>query len=216
MLQRIVFTAAALCLVGSSPAWSQVVQFRLETTDMAGTPVDTVTIGEEYMLKTYTQHVNGYVSEENSGVFAAYLDISYDAGLTSVAGDVLFEDQYAWVTSGDMSTPGLMDNIGGLGLNFPDLTPIGLDEKLVFSVPMTADAEGFVNFVGADSQSDVQHPVLVYGLNDTVAAKDIDFGSAGTRLAFDTVGLMVVPEPQSAIPLLFGALALLHAIRRRN
>ena len=215
MIKKYVYCAIVLWLATSSPAWSQVVQFRLETTDMSGIPVDTVNIGENFMLKTYTQHVNGYASAENAGVFAAYLDITYDADLTSIAGEIEYDDLYATVTSGDFSTPGLMDNIGGLGLNFPNFTPIGTDEKLVFSVPMRADTTGLVNFVGADSESDLLHPVLVYGSNDTVPAKDVDFGATETRIAFDSIGLNVVPEPQGPFSTVMGVLVAICLLRKK-
>lgn len=217
MLKKCFIATLAVALFANvaSDALSQVVQFRLETTDMSGTPVDTVTVGDDFMLKTYTQHVGGYSSPDFAGVFAAYLDIMYDDAMTSVVGDVDFAELYSTVTSGDLSTPGMMDNIGGLGVIFPTLEPLGIDEKLVFSVPMRAEAEGIASFVGADAESDIQHPVLVYGSNAAVPAKDVDFGAINTRLAFDSTVLSVVPEPSSSVALLLGLFGIAHSQRRR-
>ena len=199
------------------PSFGQVVQFRLETTDMDGTPVDTIDVGDEFLLKTYTQHVGGYVSEENSGVFAAYLDISYDGSLISVNGETIHGELYSNGKSGDLSSTGLLNNIGGISTSpgiAPGATPIGLEEVHVFTLPMTADAMGEVSFVGSESLSYPHHDVLVYGLNEPVSARDIEFGAADLRIDFGSATLNVVPEPSAGLLMLMG-IVIIRVQRRR-
>ncbi len=179
---------------------------------MIGTPVDSVTVGEEFLLKTYVRHVGGFDSAANSGVFAGYLDISYDASLASVAGSIAHGPMYANVPSGDLAVPGLMDNIGGVSSSGPDgygLEPIGADEQFVFSVPMLTEAPGQLSLVGSETSSYPLHDVLVYGLNEPVSARDIDFGAVNARIDFGAVTLTVVPEPQSVAMLLLGLIGIL-------
>lgn len=219
MLRQIVFCAVTfgLFFASTESGWSQVVQFRLETTDMVGTPVDSITVGEEFLLQTYTQHVGGFESAANSGVFAGYLDISYDATLASVAGPIKHGQMYANVKTGDLSVPGVMDNIGGVSSSGPGgfgLDPLGVDEQFLFSVPMLAVAPGQLSFVGSETLSYPVHDVLVYGLNEPVSARDVDFGAVDTRIDFGAVMLNVVPEPQSIAILLIGVLGVLS--RRSN
>ena len=199
---------------------SQVVKFRLEATDASGTPIESVTVGDEFHLRAYTQHMNGYVSEDNSGVFAGYLDITFDENLVSVAGPIDHSADYQNGKSGDDSVAGLLDDIGGfssggdLGIG---IEPLGLDEYFLFSVPMRADNIGEVSFLGSESGSYPAHDVLVYGLNEPVPAKDIDFGEVGTRIDFGALNLRAVPEPTGTTTVVVGTLGLLVMRgRRRN
>lgn len=174
--------------------WSQVVQFRLETTDTNGTPVDSITVGEEFLLKTYTQHVGGFESATNSGVFAGCLDISYDASLASVAGSSEDGPMYSNVRSGDLSVPGLMDNIGRVSSSGPDgygLSPIGLDEQFVFSVPMLASCiEPGADILGSrssslDSAIARSNPAQICLASDSVVCRaDRSHTSRGRRSPF--------------------------------
>ncbi|MFC1757653.1 hypothetical protein ACFL2H_02660 [Planctomycetota bacterium] len=208
------FFLASLVAIGQS----QVVQFRLEATDLAGTPIESITLGEEFYLKAYTQHVNGFVSDENSGVFAGYLDVSYDGTLASVAGPIRHSEVYQNGKSGDTSTVGLLDNVGGFSSSGDvgfGLDPIGLSEQFLFRVPIRADGVGEISFVGSESGSYPAHDVLVYGLNEPVLAKDIDFGEVGTRINFGAMNVHVVPEPKGSMWLASCASLFLLLRRRR-
>ena len=100
------------------------------------------------------------------------------------------------------SAAGYFDNIGGfssggeLGIG---LEPLGLSEYLLFSVPMRADNVGHLSFVGHESGSYPAHDVLVYGLDEPVPARDVDFGEIGTRVDFGVVNINIVPEPTSRV-----------------
>lgn len=220
MLKR--FILMGLCLFVSQTGWSQVVQFRLETVDDTGNPTDTVNVGDAFALNVYTQHVGGYVSEENSGVFAAFLDVAYDAGLASVSGDIEHAAMYQNAKRGDLSTSGLLNDIGGVSSSGEQgwgIDPLGLEEHLVFQVPFQADSAGQFSFVGSSAAGDDPfYDVLVYGLNVPVPAQDVDFGEADLRLAFGTAALSIqaVPEPDSCVLFCFALVASAAALRRRR
>lgn len=207
-------------VVSSSLAHSQVVKFRLEATDLSGAPVDSVMVGDQFLLKSYTQHVGGFAgAPEDGGVFAGYLDINYDSSLASVAGDVDYAPLMSNGKNGDLS-PGFMDNIGSFGSSADPLAipvPPGADEAFLFSVPMQATAAGALTFTGSESLEYPSFDVLVYGLDVPVPAKDIDFGSADVRIDFGSLSLNVqpVPEPTSVCLLLLGLVST-GMLRRRQ
>ncbi|MCA9217389.1 MAG: hypothetical protein KDB27_30180 [Planctomycetales bacterium] len=167
---------------------SQVVEFRLDTTDMFGSSIDSIGVGEEFVLSAYTQHVNGYELEQDAGVFAAYLDIAFNENLAMVAGDIVYSPDYSNGKSGDVSSPGLIDNVGSVS-SHESLTPPGPDEFLVFSVPLLTLEPGILNFVGKESGESPMYDVLVHGANVPVPSDQINFGSASIN---------VVPEPAIA------------------
>jgi hypothetical protein len=217
-------TVCSLAVVGIllpvSTGWSQVVQFRHQTTDLNGVPIDSVLVGEQFLLQTYTQHVGGYDLPEKAGVFAGYLDISYDPQLASVAGDIEHAPLYRNVVNGDLSVPGLLDNIGGVsssGASGYGLDPIGPDEQLLFTLPMRADSEGELLFVGSESLEYPMYDVLVYATIVPVPARDIDFGEEDLRISFGRVTLNVqaVPEPSSCLLFALGVV-MLTRFRRKS
>lgn len=208
----------AIAILAPSDAQAQVVTFRLETTDLSGTPIDTVNVGDEFLLQTYTQHVGGYVgTPEEGGVFAGYLDVAYDETLASVAGDIVHGPLYQNGMNGDFAA-GLLDNIGGFsssGEQGIGMDPIGPGEQLLFSLLMKADEAGDLTFSSSESLVYPAYDVLVYGLNEAVPARDIDFGLAALRLDFGsaTLNVQAVPEP-SAFALL--AIGFVFVMRRKR
>lgn len=217
MFSRCIVVAAVL-IFSSSFAVSQVVTFRLEATDLAGEPIDSITVGEEFILQTYTQQVGGFAGDpEDGGVFAGYLDITYDSDLAAVTGEINHATLMSNGKSGDLSA-GFMDNIGGFGSSEDPLAipvPPGPGESPLFSVPMQATAVGNLTFTGSESLEYPVYDVLVYGLDVPVPARDIDFGSADVRIDFGSLSLSVqpVPEPTGLALGAIGVFALL-AIRR--
>ena len=56
------------------------VRFRLETTNAAGEPIDTIAAGGEFLLKAYVEDVS---SATPDGVFAAYIDVEYTSNAST-------------------------------------------------------------------------------------------------------------------------------------
>ena len=171
-----------LVTLNCSGAWSQIVEFRLEVTDLAGTPVSTLGVGDDFLLSAFTSHVSGFADPADAGVFSAYLDVSYDGALASTTGPIDHSLRFSTVSDGDL-TPGFIDNVGGLATdpgNVP--TPNGPMEEQVFSLPLRADAAGTLDFIGSPSGDNVFFPILVFGLNTTIDPADVSYGSTSVSI----------------------------------
>ncbi|MFV1966378.1 MAG: M36 family metallopeptidase [Pirellulaceae bacterium] len=139
-----------------------VVQYRLQTTDMEGNEVQVIGVGEPFLLQVLVEDLrtddgDGQPEVDRLGVFAAYLDVLYDFRLVSVAGDIDFAPEYRNATSGATVIPGLIDEAGAFQTDFE---PLLGEEILLLSIPMTANATGFVQFKGdpADLTSEGDPP----------------------------------------------------------
>jgi hypothetical protein len=166
----------------------------LEATDLSGTPTSQVGIGDDFILNGYVEDlrtVSPHPLFDGRGVFAAYLDITYDFSLASVSGPITHGTQYGQGTSGDTSTPGLIDEVGSFR---GSLMPPGPGEILLFQTPFTADAIGTVNFVADPAEDSPAHDIGIYGVDDPIPISDVSYGSTAVT---------IVPEPSA---FLFGGL----------
>jgi len=189
-----ILASMALLAIAASVTEAQVVRFRMETTDSSGSSLDSVHVGDEFQLRVYAEDLR---MQESGGVFAGYLDISYDASLAVPGADITFGDIYQNGKNSDLSAPGLFNDIGAFSSNGDfGIDPIGVGEHLLLSVPMQALAVGDLTFVGADAQNSPLYDVLVYNLNDVVKPSDIDFGNADVKIDFGQAMLRVQPIPE--------------------
>ena len=121
-------------------SWANIVEMRFDIRDLAGTSVDTVTVGDEFELNIFVQDIRSD-SEPDRGVFSSYLDVFYDASLLSVAGPLEFGATYEFFEdTSDLSSPGVVNDAGNVQTDFGFGGPTGPDEFLLFKVPMRADA----------------------------------------------------------------------------
>ncbi len=208
--------AIAVLLLSSHSAWSQAVEFRMETTDLGGAPLSTVSVGDEFLLSVYTQHVSDFFfggspssNPADAGLFAPFLDINYDGGVASTTGPIDHAQRFSTAASGEL-TAGLINNVGGVATDpgsgvVP--TPPGAIDELVFSLPLRADAAGTLDFVGSAANDGSFFDVLVFGRNTAVDPADVDFGMTS---------LTVVPEPGGFACIMLGTMGLLLTLRRRR
>jgi cyclophilin family peptidyl-prolyl cis-trans isomerase len=149
----------------------QWMQVRLEITNLDGTIVDTVNVGQDFWLNVYVKDVR---TEDAEGVFASYMDINYDWQLASAVGqdrdDIEFGDKYKNGRSGDLTPPGLLDEVGSFG----PTSPLDDSEYLQMSIRMTADAVGDILFY-ADPAEDIGHDPLVFGYNSPFSWDAVTF-----------------------------------------
>lgn len=154
----------------------EVLSVRLEITDLDGNVITTAGVGDEFQVRTYIQDLRD--GDEAQGVFAAYLDVTYDDQLASVTASPVFGTTYANGRSGDISTSGLIDEVGA----FAGGTPLLGDEYLLFTVNMRADAEGALT-IGSNAADVLPiRETLFFGTLDPVTEADIDFGSAQLQI----------------------------------
>jgi hypothetical protein len=150
---------------------SQQVRIRLQVCDLSGNPITTVRPGTQFLLQAYVTDLR----PASEGVYAAYLDITYDGTLVSAVGndrdDMTFGETYIHGTSGDLTGPGLIEEVGAFSGSF---VPLGGAERLLFSVKMIAEQPGTVVFVGNPAE-DYGHEVLVYGSDEVVDSGAVTF-----------------------------------------
>jgi hypothetical protein len=135
-----------------------VVEYSFDTTDLNGNPISAVGVGQSYLLRAWIDDLRLSDGDNDGvdrrGIAAAYLDVLYDANLTSVGGAIEFGSAYQNVTSGDTSLPGVIDEVGAFQTG---LSPTGANAVMLFQVPMIGNAVGQAIFTGdpADLRSEI-------------------------------------------------------------
>ncbi|MFV2070389.1 MAG: Ig-like domain-containing protein, partial [Pirellulales bacterium] len=144
------------------------VQFRLETTDADGNPLGTVSVASTFQLRVWVQDIQ----PEPRGVFAAYLDVTYDDGMISIVDGLTFDVTYSEVQRGDPTQDGLIDEVGGVANS---ISPIGENEFLLVSQTfLVGDVTGDVVFEGNPSDFAFD-AVLIYDRDGAVPDGQIRF-----------------------------------------
>jgi large repetitive protein len=128
------------------------------------------------------------VTESNSpaGASTVYMDILFDPVLAEATGAIQFNSSF-WRTdapfaSGDILTPGLINEAGSLGPFFPTApfdpaNPSDPYKVRVFSVPMRAKQSGLLTFTADPIEDRINHPSTVYNENGEVDFEEISYGS---------------------------------------
>jgi cyclophilin family peptidyl-prolyl cis-trans isomerase len=146
------------------------VHFSLTVTAPDGSPVTALAAGQDFVL-------HAFVEDDRAaplGVFAAYLDVRWDATKAVVTGPLQYNGPYQGFRSGDTSTPGVIDEGGAIA----GLVAVGGGQFEVFSVPMRATGAGAVTFAADPADDQTYHSVLIYGVNDAVPGDDVSYGTA--------------------------------------
>ncbi len=200
MSSKFFFSLCVVVLGLASITNAQIVEFRLETTDIDGNVIDSIEDGNQFVLTAFTRQSDFAGAPEDGGVFAGYLNVSYDDSLISIAGSVEHGPNYQVGTNADLDTVGLLGDVGG----FTSMTePFGASELQLWSLLMNADSQGELSFVSSESLVLPQFEVLVFGSDERVEAGDIAFGSTT---------LTIVPEPNSMALMLLGLVGCLRQI----
>ena len=163
------------------------VRFRVDVTDTLGIPITNVDPGDEFLLQVFTDDLR----PGGAGVYSAYLDVEFDGDLVSTDGPVTFGSDYpaGQVPAGGAILGGAstseLDEFGGFG-GFTN--EIGPEERLLFSVPMTATQEGIVNFAANPADNLPLHEILLLDIVQPIPEDRIEYGSA----------TLIVGTPQQA------------------
>ena len=169
-----------------------IVVFRLATTDALGNVLTEVATGDHFELRVFVQEVNVVPID---GVFAAYTDVTFDASLATTTGTVVHADPYTNFRSGDVSTPGLIDEAGG----FDGLDPLGESERLVFSVPMQATLAGELTLTADPADEIPAHSVLTFDSVTPIPTDDIEYGETTLTIIFEPTPPIAVPDAYSTL-----------------
>ncbi len=172
--------STATVTVFQTPApGDQGVDISIDVTDERGNPINEIEVGSEFTLVVSVQDTRGVVGD--AGVYAAYLDVLFDRNLVSPnfdannpAGfDIDYAPDYLNGKSGDVDTPGLLNEVGAFQTSSK---PLGDNKLEVFQVTFTARAVGTVEFAGNPADVTPRHDVLFYEPPTAVALPDIHYG----------------------------------------
>jgi len=149
-----------------------------------GTPVSSLQVGQDFTLQVNVR--DGQAVPE--GVLRAYLDFTYPAALATVRGPITHGANYNLSVSGDASTPGLIDEAGGLDTDaFPPSSPG--DSFLLFSLPMRAASAGTLTLT-ADPADGPTRDVRLFDFTE-VPLNEIRF--VNSSIAIAGAGINVSP-----------------------
>ncbi len=150
------------------------VNFRLQTANLAGDPITSIAPGGEFLVQAFMEDLR---QPDADGVFSAYMDVLYNSDLVSVNGDfadIEFNEIYDGQRSGDTSTPGLVDEVGA----FDGIDPVGPGEIFFFSISFTAGSqEGLVEFATEGADNLPANDVLLYNLDSPVPQDRVIYGT---------------------------------------
>ena len=150
------------------------VRFRLETTNAAGEPIDTIAAGGEFLLKAYVEDVS---SATPDGVFAAYMDVEYTSNASTNGEPVFNSEIYPNGQTYGLESS-LVDEIGA----FDGFEPVGAGEIWFFTIPFVAGNEGAVVFESSAADQLPSHDVLLFNRDNAVPADLIEFGTASLAI----------------------------------
>lgn len=167
------------------------VQIRLEVTDTEDNVITEIDPGSDFVLKGYVQDLT---ARDDGGVFAGYMDVNYTSDLVVVDGEIEHIAPYSNGTSGDVSEPGLLDEIG----SFDGFDPLGPTERLLFSINMEAQNAGTATFAPSFADETPLHDVLIYGFDDAVLEEEIMF--VGTTLEIGSTDAPVAVDDMYSTP----------------
>ena len=115
------------------PAHAANVSYRPVVTDLSGNTISSISTGSEFYFKLMVDDLR---TENATGVFSAYADVTYDSSLVSVVEPIVQSSYYPNARSGSVEE-GRLVNAGGVA----GIYALGGDEFEVVRVKMTAGQE---------------------------------------------------------------------------
>ncbi len=154
------------------------VGIKLELTDLQGTVIDAVDVGQQFLMRFIGVDLRQF-SFDRDGVFAAFADILFDSSLIRpVPGSAIdYADRFPAVNKGTFSD-GLIDELGAAS----DRTIASeLEESLIATVRFEALATGSVN-IRSEPADESDSEVLLYGIDDLITSNQVEFGSVSLAI----------------------------------
>ncbi len=104
---------------------TQLVGYQLAITDMSGTPITAVQVGQDFELRAYAEDLRS----SPHGVFAGYMDVAYNSSFAHAKdGTFTYGTDYPNVHSGTAAS-GLLDEAGACA----DTTELGAAQRCSFT-----------------------------------------------------------------------------------
>ena len=154
---------------------NDLVAIRLAVTNTAGNPITTVNVGDTFQLRGYVQSI---AASADDGVYAAFLDVTFNASLASPSGLIEHGTNYTNGTSGTI-LGGVMEEVGGLqGTTITNPAA----EHLLFQQVFTATGAGTLTFAGNSADVSPLHDTVLFDPPQIVATDKIDYGSISVQI----------------------------------
>jgi hypothetical protein len=169
-------TANVTLRMGDSTG-DDLVGFEFLTYSTNGALIESIDVGQEFELRAFVKDRRPGGSAQ--GVFSAYFDTLYSSDLVSTTGPIRFNapptnptGPFSNLQSGNLSQPGLMDDVGAFQSSFS-----APSRQLLFSVPMRAEATGVATFTADPADNLPNNITLIFGSNNAVPFSQINYGS---------------------------------------
>ncbi|MEE3371557.1 MAG: Ig-like domain-containing protein [Planctomycetota bacterium] len=181
--------STALITVHGSDA-NDVVHLRVDVADENGNSLGSqpISVGDEFQLNVFVTDLRG--AGDDRGIYAAYLDLLYERGLTAVNVDTGNAEGYD-ITCGipysqfpsdvcnigqvvDASTAGIVNEAGGVQFS---QSPLGSEEFHLLSIGMTATSSGVATFTADPANGSPGQDTLTFEPAEAVSFDQIRYGS---------------------------------------
>jgi hypothetical protein len=192
-------STASVTILGDNP--NAIVDLDLTLADLAGSPLQgPITVGDEFLLIATSEDLRPF--QIAPGAFAVYLDILYDRGLAlpnlDPNNDLGFEIEFAPFdpldlpqggyfngTSGEITVPSLVDEVGAFWAGIPDNPDRPLE---VFRITFTATGAGTATFEGNPADDLPGNEVLLFEPPEAVPASQVIYGFDSVEIQEDGLG----------------------------
>ena len=130
------------------------------------------------------------ISPTSKGPFAAFVDSNFDTSLVSATGTNLssftFHNRLSSTASGNFTTPGLLDEVGGVAFSNPGSSPTGAGQHLAWRTNFqSGNTTGAAVFSTNAADVVPAHDSLLFGVNAAVPTSMIDFNTVTLTIASD-------------------------------
>jgi len=149
------------------------IEFRVKFFDLEGAEITEVAPGQEFQAAIFTEDERP--AEDVTGVFSVILDVIYPDDLVTIQGSVIHSSTYGGAGISDLSVPGIINEVGGVGDVFGQL---GAGEFEVFRVNLIAgNTEGPATFA-TDPKEAPNRELLAYRPLTEIPPTSVGFGFA--------------------------------------
>ena len=153
----------------------QLAEIALQVLNTSGQAVNSLQLNQDFFLVARVRDLR----DSPQGVFSFFTDVTFNSSLATVTGPIQFSTQYNNGATGNTSTPGLLNEVGGIS---GSISPIGGGFKELFRVPMRATGGGSLQFL-ADAGDLPESEILLYGFDPEVQPEQTTFGTASVAVA---------------------------------
>ena len=165
-------------------------------TDLLGTPITSVDVGDPFLAKVYATET--YPFNSGSGIYSAFVDLVYDSSLVSVA-NVGIDSEFSGNENFDLTTLGVIANAGGT-VPGTAATTGGGQPQLLITAELIATNGGVSTISAMFPDLDAQYDTLVFGVDTHVPRSEIDF-TAGSMTINPSAIPTLSSSAQSSEPL---------------